>query len=249
MYLQNKVEKIELIYDKYECELVVSISRLADFHIQESMPDFLNINEEKYYSGLHHERKKKSYLLGRHAAKVAVKAALNLENLKDAEISNGIFEQPVIRCKKNISSQISLSHCDNIGIAIVFPDTLIVGVDIEKVNIQRYHLLRKLISDSEKSILLEESESNIKMLTVMWSVKEALSKCIKTGFTIPMSFFEIKNLSHKNEVFTGHFIHFIQYQYVAFEQDNYVIAIVYPSQMQMKIPDKILGGGHISVEK
>lgn len=227
MIVNCSIKKPVLKYEHTSCELVICLCQLEEYDTEADYSFLLNTWEREYYSKLHYERKRKSYILGRYAAKTAVKTALNIESLTEIEIRNGIFDQPLIRCDKNEDLIVSISHSDNTGIAVVFPDSLSVGIDIEKINPDKYQLLENMMKGSERNCLGPESV-NIKTLTMLWAVKEALSKCIKTGLTLSMDFFETKNHLQADGYFKGEFVHFIQYQYLAVEINDHIAALVYP---------------------
>lgn len=230
MVFDYSIKKPILEYSGTSSELVICICRLKEYDSSEVAPDFLGCQEREFYKNLRYDRKRKSYLLGRYAAKNAVKTALKLESLTEIEIFNGIFDQPLIGCDKSKNLLISISHCEDTGIAVAFPDSLSIGIDIEKINPEKYQLLENMLKNSEKDCLEMDEGVNIKIVTMLWAVKEALSKSIKTGLTLSMDFFETKNQIKKDNYFRGEFTHFIQYQYLAVEINTYIVALVYPAK-------------------
>ncbi|WP_032113934.1 4'-phosphopantetheinyl transferase superfamily protein [Candidatus Paracaedibacter symbiosus] len=65
-------------------------------------------------------------------------------------------------------------------------------------------------------------------LTLFWTVKEALSKVIKCGFTIPSELLEIGDIQLKENYVESKFKNFQQYQALSFSVANYVCSIVHP---------------------
>src|SRR5258708_39152562 len=58
--------------------------------------EFFGPLETAYFSTLRSERRQKSYLLGRYAAKLALREPLSEPNPKGVEILKAFFEQPIV---------------------------------------------------------------------------------------------------------------------------------------------------------
>ena len=180
------------------------------------------------------KEKKRNFILGRYAAKKAVNT-INKGSSTEVEIQNGMFGQPLIRCKGVENLSISISHCDNIGTAIVFPDLLSVGIDFEKIDSVHEKLLQGILTESEKKVLETKQINRMEFLTMLWTVKEAVSKCLRTGLSLPLELYETDNITIDNNQYYGTFRSFIQYQFFAIEKDNYVLAIVYPAKSKLRM--------------
>jgi phosphopantetheinyl transferase len=234
MNLQKRVYNLIFKSDNKSMKTIMCTSCIGNYDIVHSNAiSFLSQKEIEYFENIKYDRKIRSYLLGRYAAKNAVSKLLNVNNLDEIIIENGIFGQPIVYEKENNGIQVSISHCDDIGIAVAYPQFISLGVDIEKIDSEKYHLLYDVITDSER-ILIEHNIGNKHLIvTLMWSAREALAKCIKTGFTVPLDFFSIKDVCVKNQIYCGCFLNFIQYQFICFEKNGYLISIVYPKKTEL----------------
>lgn len=136
---------------------------------------YLHAQEYNYYNILKFEKRIRSYLMGRFVAKQAVAALIGEKNLTNIFIHSGIFTQPiVVSSKQNI--QVSITHCDDFGAALAFPEAHPMGIDIEKINPNKRNVLERQITGGEKERISSCSLSYETGLTLLWTAKEALSE-------------------------------------------------------------------------
>lgn len=203
----------------------------CSFHDAASYKDIqrhLHHNEKKYFDGLTHEKRIKSFLLGRYAAKAAVGHLVNESNLERILIQNGVFNQPVVAYGNNHNLQISITHCDEFGAAIAFPEVHPIGIDIEYASFRVAKVVEKQLTDKECNLVKSIPYSLDLAYTLMWTSKEALSKILKTGLTVSLNVLEIDKIEKKNNCIISYFTNFIQYYSITFFIDRYVCSIVCP---------------------
>ena len=94
----------------------------------------------------------------------------------------------------------SISHCGNYAAAIVSTQNR-VGVDIEIPHAKIEKIQHKFLSEKEKILLNKTDGNNIKMLTMAWSIKEAMFKWYGTG---QVDFIEDMNISTINKTDAGY---------------------------------------------
>jgi len=85
----------------------------------------------------------------------------------------------------------SISHCGNYAAAIVSTQNR-VGVDIEIPHAKIEKIQHKFLSEKEKNLLNKTDGNNIQMLTMAWSIKEAMFKWYGSG---QVDFIEDMNIS------------------------------------------------------
>lgn len=193
----------------------------------ENVVQHLHTQERHYYNTLQFDKRIRSYLIGRFAAKQSVAALTGAGRLSDIFIQSGIFTQPVVASdKQNI--QVSITHCDDIGAALAFPETHPMGIDIEKIDINKRTVFEGQITDHEQERIISLPISYDIGLTLLWTAKEALSKVLKTGLTTPFSIFEISNMESYDNYTICYFKYFAQYKTISFSVCNYICSIVYP---------------------
>jgi 4'-phosphopantetheinyl transferase len=116
--------------DKLPAGLVVAFDS-EGCHISELAADFLGPAEQAYFSTLRSVRRQRSYLLGRYAAKLALRDLLHESNLRAIEITRGVFDQPIARCARTQGWGVTISHADALAVALAFPAGHPMGIDIE----------------------------------------------------------------------------------------------------------------------
>jgi len=192
----------------------------------------LHPQERHYYNALTFEKRIKSYLLGRLVAKQAVAALTGEKILKNINIQYGIFKQPiVVSNKQNI--QVSISHCDNFGAAIAFPEAHPMGIDIEKINPHTAEAVKRQITEAEEELLHSSVLSYELGLTLLWTAKEALSKVLKTGLMTPFEVFEISKIEPHDNCIMCYYKNFAQYRVLSFTIDKYMFSIAHPLKSEL----------------
>lgn len=223
---RNTTGNISLKREKKDFQAAFSI-------INGSLPDLLknssllHPNEQAYYDTLKYDKRRLSYLLGRIAAKKAI-AELVGDDGQSVFIDFGIFQFPVVKSTKNFNIQVSISHCDHIGIVLAFPEEHPLGIDIEKIQEDPVVAMKEQLTDAELDLISACQIQPAIGCTVVWTVKEAISKIFKTGLTIDFKMLEIQSLKKEGSVYLTSFKHCVQYKAVSYHSDNYICSIVLP---------------------
>ena len=227
----NGIIKLKRINKNFSAGFGIVKEELVDLVENNSL---LHPKEIEYFKNLKFDKRKSSYLLGRIAAKNALCALVGVRNIKSYFIDFGVFHFPVIKSISNQNLQVSISHCDNIGIAIAFPEDHPLGIDIEKVDVGKIEAIKSQFS-SEEIRLISESKLPVSIgYVTMWTVKEALSKIYKTGLTINFKMLEIKSLEKMELNYRCTVLHSIQYKAISCYSGDYICSIVLPNNT---IPD------------
>lgn len=194
----------------------------------------LHEHEIHKFNDFKFDKRKHSYLLGRVSAKLAI-STINKQLSSEVYISEGIFSFPVIKHLKGDHLQLSISHCDDIGISLAYPEEHPVGIDIERVNEKSKDAMYSIINEREKAILTGLSIPETDGLGIAWTVKEALSKVFRTGMMMDFSSFEISKISHNGKVFISEYKHASQYKAISTFNPPYVISIAVPGRSETDI--------------
>lgn len=197
--------------------------------------DDLHPEENKVLQSYTHIRRKLSYVLGRIAAKKAIQQLSDYPFLQHIWIDNGVFLFPIVRCAALENIQVSISHCDNIGVSIAFPESHPMGIDIEKMEISRLEVFSSQLTALEKLLLIEKTKNDIHGFTSLFGIKEALSKVIKTGMMIDFKLLEIDRLEILEHTLMASFKHFSQYKGFAFTSGQYVVSVVLPRKTDVDL--------------
>jgi len=201
---------------------------------------FLHQKEQDYFSGLRYSKRQYSYLLGRYCAKHAIAIYTNNPTLKATNITNGVFQQPIVYHPFERNVQVSISHTESIGAAIAFPEAYPMGIDVETVCPSKIQTIEAELSAAEQKLITMCSYPTAVKLTLLWTLKEALSKVLKCGFMVPLELLEIKNIIQQESCVLSSFKNFHQYQGLSFFRSGFVFTIVYPKNTALDLDTKAL---------
>lgn len=208
----------------------------ADYY---KMEECLHWQEYQHYHALKYEKRKKSYLLGRYSAKKAFSYYVNEASLGNIFIQSGVFSQPVAVYEYGRNIQVSIAHCQDFGAAIAFPEAHPMGIDIEMIDRGKVDVLAEQMTNSEKK-LIKSHHSHDAMLTFLWTVKEGLSKVLRTGLTAPLYIYEIEKIETECNCIFSYFKNFGQYKAISFALGNYICSIVYPLHTEINLDVSVL---------
>lgn len=227
-------------------------------NLLETRTTFLHPAEQLFFNKLEYPKRQHSYLLGRFCAKQAFLSIDNTQNPTLVRIENGVFMQPVLYyphsnnfTQENL--QVSISHTENMGAALIFPEAHPMSIDIESIDNDKNEVILEKLTNNEKEILSSfsrktslqsETFTGDSLLTVFlqvfWTSKEALSKVIKCGLTIPLELLEIDSMMQNENYFVSTFKNFYQYRAITFVVRDKVCSIVYPKKTKFEL--RILKG-------
>ncbi len=196
---------------------------------------FLHPKERAYLKSLTHSKRQKSFLLGRYCAKQAVASYINHEAFTHTLIENGIFQQPVVYHPHHSNIQVSISHTDLFGAALAFPETHPMAIDIETVCVIKIATMQTQLVGAEQKFSSSFSGTEIELVTLLWTAKEALSKVLKCGCMIPFELLEVETLLNFDHFTLSYFKNLYQYQALSFPVGNTFCSIVYPKKTELKL--------------
>ncbi|WP_025764161.1 4'-phosphopantetheinyl transferase family protein [Dyadobacter tibetensis] len=196
--------------------------------------EFLGTNELEYYNSIPSINRQYSYLHGRYVAKTALKTYLKVPIPAAVQISSGIFNQPIIEHPDVNHSQISISHSGEWATCIVFPEAIPLGLDIERVDFTKDWTRLVPLSETERANLLSGSLlTSPQPYTLIWTIKEALSKAIKTGLTVNPKIFEIASIDRQNDHWEASFQYFTSFKAYCWQYEEYIWTIVHPAKIAL----------------
>jgi 4'-phosphopantetheinyl transferase EntD len=229
--MKKSLVRIRLIRDNKKFQASISIVKGGLSELSFYMK-ILHPEELMVYESFKHNRRRTSYLLGRLSAKQVLMNLTRENNSKSIHIDSGIFQFPVIKCNTIYNIQLSITHCDDIGISLGFQESHPMGIDLEKIEEKRINGILSQITRREELFFKNSFMKNIVGYTVIWSIKEALSKILKTGLMIDFKLLEIENIIIKNNIVESRFCHFAQYRAISFIKGTYVCSIVLPKNTE-----------------
>ena len=215
-----------------------TVVTLEDYQLAvKNISQILHPGEMAYFNTLKHERRQKSYLMGRYAGKKVLSSYFNESNLTAIEIVPGIFGQPVVHYLSREMPGISLSHDNSVAVAIAFPDTHPMALDIETADESKVAVIKSQLTDAEVEFAMSGMLPEYLLCTLFWTAKEALSKLIKCGLTIRFTLLEVEICENDSltKEFNITFTNFPQYQACGWILGNRVLTLVYPAKSEIDI--------------
>jgi len=217
----------------------ISFCYFPQIYFYQEAVKYLHPKERNYYETLKFEKRIKSYLLGRYAAKMAVGAFTGEEQLDRILIQQGVFSQPIVTCLSQQNIQVSITHSDDFGAAVAFSEAYPIGIDLERISLNKTDILENQITETEKELIGQLMKTKLysyeALLTLFWTAREALSKVLKTGLLTPFTIYEIGKLEIKSGYIVSYFKNFAQYHNISFQLDHYMCSITCPKKTKLGI--------------
>jgi len=234
-----KIKYLELVCLKGREEKYITSFCMMNKSEIEYKKELFSDKEKEHYNSIGNKKRREDYFCGRFCAKKAVFEILYKSNtdtpkeFKEISILNGVFNQPVIVTSKTGNIKVSISHSKNMVIAIAFSEMILAGVDVEMINEKRISTIVNQFTDKEKKIL-EQSYLKIcgkkKLCMVFWTVKEAISKAVHMGLTVPLFFFEINKIEIKRKYWISTFTYLPGFKAISCEINGNMVSVVFPEE-------------------
>ncbi|MGA4553466.1 4'-phosphopantetheinyl transferase family protein [Methylorubrum aminovorans] len=191
---------------------------------------FLHADEEALLTDRLHARRRHGLLIGRYAAKCALAALRPDLDPRALAIRPGVLEQPVLSgasSEQNLG--ISLSHAGPVAVAVAFPEACPMGIDLEWIRPANVALLTSQTHAAERRLLAAHlAVPEAERLTRLWCLKEALSKALRCGLTVPLDLLAVGGVEAKATGLGATFANFAQYQGLSLAAGNLAAALVLP---------------------
>lgn len=221
----------------------------ADVLLLKKDLSYLSPSELCFLNKLETDHRILSYLGGRYACKVALSLLTGETCFSLLSIDRGVFEYPVVSYSHSKNCQVSLSHCRNFIVALAFFESHPLSIDIEIIDIEKKATLQDVISDQELNVFVQEEKSDITKLTLLWTIKEACSKILRTGLMTNFRLYEIETIDSQEKLWTSYFQHFPQYKALSLLEGNFALTVVLPRKTLVSIEDFSLAFGKIIQSK
>ncbi len=190
---------------------------------------FLHGDEEALLTDRLHARRRHGLLIGRYAAKCALAALRPDLDPRALAIRPGVLEQPVLSGARPENLGISLSHAGPAAIAVAFPEACPMGVDLEWIRPANVALLTRQTTADERRLLADHlGGPEAERLTRLWCLKEALSKALRCGLTVPLDLLAVGSVEAGPAGLGVTFAHFAQYRGLSVAAGGLAAALVLP---------------------
>ena len=176
-----------------------------------------------------------SYLRGRLCAKAALGMLVDPLKLSDVAIERGVFGQPVVRSRHRCNAQVSISHSGNWAAALAFDEGHPMGADIEAYSDSKQDVIRSNMTAAELDAIAATSLNSAMQLTVLWTIKESLSKVLRSGLMSPWEIYAIESVRDQGDVVVSTFRNFAQYKCLSFSIAEHGLSITLPKRTHVDL--------------
>ena len=201
--------------------------------LRDGAQDFLHEAEQSVLGKMKYERRQFSYLSGRFALKEALSLMAPSSSRNRWHVASGVFGQPYLKMAGGSVYDVSISHCQDVAMALAVEPGHPVAVDVEILEKKMEETLCAQVLDGEWELPFPESLSEAERALVLWTAKEALSKILKTGMMVPFELYETTTIATTPYGLSFEFKNFAQYKAEIFFEMPYCFAMAYPEKSRL----------------
>ncbi|WP_428029941.1 4'-phosphopantetheinyl transferase family protein [Ancylobacter sp.] len=192
-------------------------------------PDTLSPEEADLLTDGFAPARRQSFLAGRRAAKNALGFLAPESSAREIRILPGLLQQPVVHVPGRSNLQVTLAHAGMAAFAIAHPEACPMGVDLERAAPDQLSALRAQTTPREWALARSALPGDdAGRLLQLWCLKEALSKALRCGLTMPFSLLEARTLTALPGGVRARFENFAQYEGIALHAAPFCLAVVQP---------------------
>ncbi|MDR1334553.1 MAG: 4'-phosphopantetheinyl transferase superfamily protein [Holosporaceae bacterium] len=228
MSWQPSIFNIPFFYDGNSEKGVLAIARIADLPAfwDNDYAKLLSAEELERIRSIQSEKVKRQYCFGRILTKKALAVLIGEFAFSDVSILNEKSGCPII-IPSGLGYATSITHSNEIVASFVFKNCFSFGIDVEN--------LRETALEALASVALaqEPVPRDLKNLTIAWTLKESLSKALKSGFRLPFSEFEISSFVQNEDIFSCSYKRYPDFQGIALFDGKNSFAFTYPKKVSV----------------
>lgn len=192
------------------------------------------LSEVEYarYLRLKSEKKKKEVFWSAFLSKYTLQQLYNkpLTPFQDIDLVKGFLHNPVF-LEPFSEYCVSISHSNNYIIAAVFPNTIVMGVDIEIYDENKEYTSLWLTNEEKR---IKPKDMNISLYSlILWTCKEALGKSIRQGLQVDYNIYSLKSIVKVEGGYISAFSYFHQLAAYTQIKDDVVYTIVLPKSIEI----------------
>lgn len=238
MGTQNRIFQSQVQINPGSEELAVSLvlfSSLYDSELNEKSSELLHSTEIATSNSYVADIRRRSFLHGRIAGKIAINQIFPEVPPYELEIITGSLGEPHI---KNLAQLygISIAHNESWNAGLCFPLSVPMGVDVETINEKNRPIIKSILSHHENELCDKEND-NLEFLHILWTAKEAAGKAIRLGFRVPHEWYEIDGIetimSGPHEILRCRFKQLSLFMTISVSFPGGILSIAYPAEKQL----------------
>ena len=187
----------------------------------------------RYLQQCKSQARQTSYMSGRFAARRAVAEYLDCRDNR-IDIAPGVFNQPVVKCAAVEKPDVTISHTQDLAVAIAHDRAHIMGIDVEQINPAKTGFLFGVLTPAERRLLDNAPFGDDGSVTLAWTMRESLSKALKCGLTVPTAILEISRMGvDEDGTVASEFTNFGQYKCQSWIIGTVALSIALPRKSEL----------------
>jgi 4'-phosphopantetheinyl transferase EntD len=128
------------------------------------------------------------------------------------------------------NAQVSISHSGAWAAALAFPEAHPMAIDIEVFRDAQQAVIRANMTESELDLIAATGVNETMRLTLLWTIKESLSKVLRSGLMAPFAIYAIEEMTEQGDMLVSTFKHFAQYRCLSFAIGHLGVSISFPKR-------------------
>ena len=199
--------------------------------------EVLSEEEKSYLKRVNSIKRAKEYYLGRFWSKKAIQEYTGVDETEFPKIAivKNVFGFPVLKNNPE-GIEVSIAHQNDYVGAIVHPNQIMMGLDIE--NYVEIRPSITLVADEDEKKLKPPDMDEKMFCTILWTCKEAIGKCLKVGIGTGISQFKVSNIEVVDGVFYISFSKYPQMSAICKQWKDSIYAFAYPKKLHIKLWDR-----------
>ncbi len=212
------------------------ICNMTDSYTEEEITEVFSKEELNDYHQKKNQKRKKEMFWSRKMAKAAIYDITQVkEEMQQIHIGRGQFGHPIVKGKQG-NCQVSITHCADYAAAVAFPEEVMIGLDMERIEHKTQLGIEAVLTDREAKLIPTFLDKELFAL-IMWTTKEALGKFLKLGLTVNFEVLQIADVRWVESGYQSEFRFFPGLTAYTCVTENVVYTLVYAKSITLKEQD------------
>lgn len=208
------------------------ICEMTAAYTEEDAEKVFSKEEMEQYRSKKNVKRKKEIFWSRKMAKDAIcDISDRKEEMQQISIGKGQLGHPIVKGRQR-SCQVSITHCPDYAAAVAFPEEIMIGLDMERVEHKAQLGIEEILTDREQKLIPEFLDKELFAL-VMWTAKEALGKFLKLGLTMNLEVLQIADVRPAEGGYRLEFRFFPGLTAYSCVTESIVYTMVYPKSITL----------------